>query len=146
MSAGTRGTVQDGVRAGIVAGLIGSLPSTTHAVATGVDPLAAATAAGSLLLPRERRTVPLVLASVPVHMGISIAWGVVLTALLPTRARVLSGALSGLVIAAVDLGVIGRRRPRIRALPLLPQLADHIVFGATVGGLLDRRRVRGERE
>jgi hypothetical protein len=48
---------------------------------------------------------------------------------------VLWGVLGGLAIAAVDLGVIGRRRPAIRALPLLPQLADHALFGAVVGAL-----------
>jgi hypothetical protein len=138
MAVGTLGTLRNGMRAGIVAGLVGSLPSTAHALATGGDPFAAAAAAGSLLLPRERRTGALLLASVPVHMGISIAWGVVLASLLPRRGRLLSGALSGLGIAALDLAVIGRRWPRFRALPSLPQLADHIAFGVTVALLLVR--------
>jgi hypothetical protein len=48
------------------------------------------------------------------------------------------GAASGLAIAALDLGVIGRRVPAIRRLPLAPQLADHALFGAVVG-VLSRR-------
>ena len=46
------------------------------------------------------------------------------------------GAVAGLAIGAVDLGVVGRRRPRISALPLAPQLADHAAFGAIAGLLL----------
>jgi hypothetical protein len=41
-----------------------------------------------------------------------------------------------LVIAAIDLGVLARRWPRIRALPVLPQIADHVAYGATVGAIL----------
>ena len=49
------------------------------------------------------------------------------------------GTLAALGIAALDLGV-GRRIPRVRALPLLPQIADHVAYGATVGYVLTRRR------
>jgi hypothetical protein len=48
--------------------------------------------------------------------------------------------LAGLAIAALDLGVLGRRVPRIRALPLLPQVLDHVAYGATVGAVLSARR------
>jgi hypothetical protein len=37
---------------------------------------------------------------------------------------------------------VGRRVPRVRALPLLPQLADHVLFGAVAGYVLGRRRHR----
>jgi hypothetical protein len=47
-----------------------------------------------------------------------------------------TGALAGLAIAALDLGVAGRRFPRIPALPVLPQLADHAAFGAVAARLL----------
>jgi hypothetical protein len=52
------------------------------------------------------------------------------------------GALAGLGIAALDLGLIGRRFPRVRALPQLPQVADHVAYGATVGAVLALRRAR----
>ncbi|CAA9496030.1 MAG: hypothetical protein AVDCRST_MAG45-1005 [uncultured Solirubrobacterales bacterium] len=47
--------VRDGLAAGAPAAVLSSLPSTAHALATGRDPLEAAVAAGTLLLPRERR-------------------------------------------------------------------------------------------
>lgn len=75
-------------------------------------------------------------------MALSLGWGAVL-ALGPPRDRtVLSGALAGLGIAALDLGVVGRRFPRIRALALMPQLVDHAAFGAAVGWITASRRAR----
>jgi len=53
-----------------------------------------------------------------VHLAISAGWGVAL---------------------ALDLGIMGRLFPRIGALPLAPQLADHVAYGATVGWMLSRR-------
>jgi hypothetical protein len=117
------------------AGLSG-IPSTVHALATGRDPLEAAYAAGTILLPGETRPQRLLAAAVPVHLGISIVWTVVLD-----RAGVRGvarGAAAGLAIAALDLGVAGRHFPRIRRLPLGSQLADHAVFGAITGRLLLR--------
>jgi hypothetical protein len=48
------------------------------------------------------------------------------------------GALAGLAVAGLDLGVLGRRWPRIRALPTVPQVGDHVAFGALVGAVLSR--------
>jgi hypothetical protein len=48
--------------------------------------------------------------------------------------------LAGLGIAALDLGIVGRRFPRIRALPLLPQVADHLAFALSAAAVLARRR------
>jgi hypothetical protein len=107
-----------------------------HALATGRDPLEATRAAGSILLPDETRTPRLVAASVPVHLALSIGWAVVLQ-----RAGVRGaalGALAGLAIAALDLGIVGRRLPRVRALPLAPQVADHVAYGVVVGIVLAR--------
>jgi hypothetical protein len=53
--------------------------------------------------------------------------------------------VAGLGIAALDLGVIGRRIPAIRALPQGRQWADHVAFGLTVGIVLRRRRARAAR-
>ena len=55
----------------------------------------------------------------------------------PRRVIGRRGALAGVAITALDLGLVGRRLPRIAALPLLPQLADHVAFGAIAGHLLD---------
>lgn len=116
------------LRAALWAATLSGLPSTAHALATGRDPLAAAVAAGSLLLPRERSRAKLLAAAVPVHLAISLGWTLALDRAGLRTAR--GGALAGLVIAALDLGVVSRRFPRVRSLPLIPQLADHAAFGA----------------
>ncbi len=124
------------LEAGLWAAALSGIPSTLHAVATGRDPLEATRAAGSILLPGERRTLALVAAAAPVHLALSLGWAVVLG-----RLRVrgpLRGALAGLTICVLDLGVVGRRFPRVRALPLGPQVADHLAYGAVVGLVLDR--------
>jgi hypothetical protein len=133
-------TIADGVVAGAVAAVLSGAPSTLHALATRSSPLEATLAAGTLLLPRERRPLALAFAAVPVHLGLSFGWALLLAALLPRRRTVAAGTLAGLAIAALDLGVVGRRRPRIRALPQLPQVLDHVAYGATVGAVLSLRR------
>ena len=124
------------VRAGLFAAAVSGDPSTLHALATGRDPLEATEAAGSILLPNERRRGRLFAAAIPLHLGISIGWALVLAAVLPRRHTLVAGAAAGLAIAALDLGVVGRRFERIRALPLAPQLADHVAYGAAVGAAL----------
>ena len=124
------------IRAGAWAAALSGLPSTLHALASGRDPLEPTRAAGSILLPHETRTVPLVAAAVPVHLALSLGWALVLC-----KARVrgaVPGAAAGLAIATLDLGVVGRRFPRIQALPLAPQIADHVAYGAVVGLVLAR--------
>jgi hypothetical protein len=131
----------DGVLAGAVAAVLSGIPSTVHAVVTGRDPLEATLAAGSLLLPEETRPERLLAAAVPVHLALSLGWGVVLARVLPRRPSLFAGAAAGLAIAALDLGVAGRRVPRVRALPLGGQLADHAVYGIVVAAVLHRRAV-----
>jgi hypothetical protein len=93
-----------------------------------------------VLLPREARRTRLALAAVPVHLTVSLGWALVLQRVLPRGREVSAGALAGLVIATIDLGIVGRRVPRLRALPFGPQLADHVAYGLTVGFVLARRR------
>jgi hypothetical protein len=131
--------VQDGLAAGAVAALVSGAPSTLHALATRTSPLEATLAAGTLLAPRARRPAVLLLAAVPVHLALSFAWALVLAAVLPRRNTVACGAAAGLAIAAVDLGIVGRRFPRIRALAPVPQILDHVAYGATVGAMLSWR-------
>jgi hypothetical protein len=109
-----------------------------HAVVTGGDPWAATLAAGSMLLPHETRRGRLVLAAAVVHGALSLGWAVVLARVLPARRAVMPGAVAGLGIAALDLGLVGRRLPRIRALPQAPQVADHIAYGVAVAVVLER--------
>jgi hypothetical protein len=81
----------------------------------------------------------LVLAAVPVHLALSFGWALVLAAVLPRRHTVAWGTLAGLAIAALDLGIVGRRVQRIRALPLIPQVLDHVAYALTVAVVLERR-------
>jgi hypothetical protein len=122
------------IQAAAVAAVFSGAPSTLHALATGRDPLEATLAAGTVLLPGETRRTRLLAAAVPVHLALSLGWTIVLDRAGVRTAR--AGAVAGLAIAAVDLGIAGRRLPRIQALPLLPQLADHVAFGAIAGRLL----------
>jgi hypothetical protein len=113
--------------------VVSGAPSTAHALLTGGDPLEAARAAGSVVLgPRERRTGPLLAAAVPAHVAVSLFWALVM----PRRAGVVGGAVFGLAVAALDLGVLAWWFPRVRALPLGPQVADHLAYGAVVGWAL----------
>ncbi|MDQ3859877.1 MAG: hypothetical protein M3327_15795, partial [Actinomycetota bacterium] len=74
---------RDGVAAGGVAALLSGLPSTAHALATRRDPREPTLAAGSLLVGHERRPAVLLLAALPVHLALSLAWGLVLARALP---------------------------------------------------------------
>ena len=131
--------IRRGLAAGAVAGVFSGAPSTLHALVTGRDPLAAAEAAGNLLLPAASSRTRLLLAGAAAHAALSLAWGSVLAVALPRhRTGVAWGAAAGLAIAALDLGVVGRRFPLIRALPAGPQVADHLAFGAVAGAVLGR--------
>ena len=138
-------TLADGLAAGAVAAVLSGAPSTLHSLVTRRPLLEPTLAAGTLLLPRERRTLPLLAAALPAHLALSLGWGVAIAALAPRGAELPAGMAAGLAIAAFDLGVVGRRYPRIRALPLGPQVADHIAYGAVVGAVLAARaRARSE--
>ena len=107
---------------------------------TGGSLLDGATAAGSILLPRERRTAALVLAAVPVHLGLSLGWAALLSVTLPRRATVPAAVGAALSIAALDLEVMGGRVPRIRGVPQGRQWAEHVAYGLAVGVVVRRRR------
>jgi hypothetical protein len=118
---------------GLVAAAASGIPSTAWTLVRGGDLLEGARAAGTLLAPRARSTPALLAAAVPAHLGLSLGWAAVLAAVLPRGREPLFGPLAGLTIAALDLGVIGRRLEAIRALPQPPQWADHIAYGLAVG-------------
>ena len=136
----SRELVDDALVAGAVAAVLSGVPSTLHALLRGIDPLEASLAAGTLLLPDEQRPSRLLPAAMLAHGALSLGWALVLAAVLPRRRPVAWAVVGGLAIAALDLGVVGRRFPRIRALALLPQVLDHVAYGATVGYVLSRRR------
>jgi hypothetical protein len=136
----SREVVGDAFVAGAVASVLSGVPSTLHALLRGINPLEASLAAGTLLLRDEQRPSRLLPAAIVAHGALSLGWALVLAIALPRRRTVAWALLAGIAIAALDLGVVGRRYPRIRALALLPQVLDHVAYGATVGCVLSRRR------
>src|SRR5215211_6770230 len=132
----------DALAAGAAGAALSALPSTTVTLLRGESLLDGATAAGAILLPRERRTAPLLAAAVPVHLALSFGWAAVMSAALPRRATVPAAVAGALAIAALDLELIGRAFPRIRALPQGRQWADHVAYGLAVGVVVRCRRLR----
>jgi len=138
-----RSSPADVLTAGCIAAVVSGVPSTAHAILTHQSPLDASLAAGTLLLgDEEQRASRLLPAAATAHIALSLGWALVLAALLPRRRPATWAAGAGLAIAALDLGVVGRRFPRIRALPLAPQIADHVAYALTVAAVLGRRRER----
>ncbi|MBW3580103.1 MAG: hypothetical protein KY447_05605 [Actinobacteria bacterium] len=134
--------IGDGLAAGAVAWALSGLPSSTSALVHGTSPLAAVAAAGTLLLGDDAPTVPLVVAGAVAHTALSLGWATVLALTLPERRTVAAGLAAGAAIAALDLGVVARRYPRIRSLGTPGQVADHLAFGAVVAVVVARRRRR----
>jgi hypothetical protein len=130
----------DIVAAGLAGAAFSAVPSTAYSLIRGDDLLAGGRAAGAIVLRRERRTPVLLAAGAAAHLGISLGWAAVLAAALPRRREPVAGVAAGLAIAALDLGVIGRAIPAIRALPQGRQWADHAAYGLAVGLVLRARR------
>jgi hypothetical protein len=130
----------DTLAAGLAGALLAGLPSTIYTLWRGEDVLEGARAAGSIALGPRAPGPALIAAAVPVHLALSLGWAAALARVAP-RGRELPACVAGaLAVAALDLEVIGRRLPRIRALPQGRQWADHVAFGAVVGAVLAARR------
>jgi len=122
--------LREGLTAGAVAGVLSGIPSTV----VSRHPIEAIRAAGTLL------GAPSVTRGTVAHAALSLGWGVALARVLPRRPGPAAGAVAGLAIAALDLGLAGRQYPRIRQLPTGPQVADHVAYGVTVAWWLRRSR------
>ena len=135
----------DALAAGLAGAVVSGFPSTLITLAEGGDVTEGGRALGRVLLPREERTLVLLAAGAPVHLALSLGWAAVLAAVLPPRAEPLTATAGGLAIAALDLAVLGRLFPPIRALPQGRQWADHAAFGLSVGLVLQATRRAGRR-
>ncbi|HEY0824383.1 MAG TPA: hypothetical protein VGD76_11395 [Ramlibacter sp.] len=126
----------------LVATVFSGLPSTLHAFAIGADPLEATHAAGAMLLPAATAKATLVAAALVVHPAVSLFWTLVFGMLLPHR-HVLAWAVAGsAAVALLDLLVVAPLLfSEVAALPFWPQFADHLMWGALLGGTL-RWRLR----
>jgi hypothetical protein len=131
---------RDLLAAGWTATLVGGMPSTLYAFATGGDPLEATRAAGAMLIPAGSRTIELVLAAAMVHVCVSFSWAAILVRVLPRRQVVLWASAAAALIGLIDLRVIAPVFfPEVADLPLGPQMADHLMWGASLGWVLARR-------
>lgn len=117
--------------------LFSGLPSTVWALWTGSDPLEATWAAGAMLVPVTSGPRILFAAAVLVHLTVSLFWAVVFWLLLPRRRVLLWSVLGSAGVAIIDLGLIAPLLfPSIRGLAFGPQLADHLMWGACLGIVL----------
>lgn len=126
----------------IAAALLSGAPSALislrrhRALDAAVGDLVAATRAAGTLLPPGRAGLARGAAA---HFLISGGCGELLARVLPRRHSSLWGAGAGLALGLVNVGLVGRRYPQIRALPLLPQLADNVAFGLIFALVADRQ-------
>jgi hypothetical protein len=98
-------------------------------------------AAGAMLLPDERSSARLIAAAAFVHPAVSTFWALVLWRWLPRRATLEWALLAAVLIALLDLKLIAPLFfPRVAALDFWPQLADHLMWGATFAIALNWRR------
>ena len=127
----------------LVATVFSGLPSTLHALVTGADPLEATRAAGAMLLPDASDTGSLVAAAALVHPAVSLFWTLVFGWCLPRRHVMGWAVLAAAAVALVDLRVIAPLAfPAVARLPFWPQFADHLMWGALLGGTLWFRSLR----
>jgi hypothetical protein len=131
---------RDVLYAYLIATVFSGLPSTLHAFLTGGDPLEPTRAAGAMLASSTASTQRLIAAAVVVHPVVSLFWTGVFAVLLP-RAHLVPGALLGsALVGLLDLRVIAPLAfPAVAALPFWPQFADHLMWGAVLGGTLQVR-------
>jgi hypothetical protein len=130
------------IEAAVLAATLSGAPSTLHALikqrslrSAAVYIYDATRAVGTLVPPGR----PGFGRGLVVHVAISLLCGEALARTLPRDHRAEWGAAAGLAIGVVNVGVIGRSFPAIRALPLVPQLADNMMFGTVLAVALDRR-------
>ena len=123
-------TARDVLMAGLWGAVLSGVPSVSWTLIARDDLLASTRAAGTLLPGRR----PGVVRGLAAHAAVSAGWTLVFAAV-DRRRRLgpVSGAVLGLGVAALDLGVVGRRFPAVAALAQPPQWADHAAFGAIVG-------------
>jgi hypothetical protein len=95
----------------------------------------ATTAIGTVAPPGR----PGLVRGVAIHAVISVLAGELLGFVLPRERSVLWGAVGGLLLGVVNLGVIAPRfYPVIAELELAPQIADNIAFGVAFAAVADR--------
>ena len=133
--------------AGSAATLLSGLPSTLYAFSRNEDISEAMRAAGAMLIPPGSSLLELFEAAAVVHVAVSFFWAALLVRLLPRRHVVLAAIAAAIAIGVLDLRVIAPLLfPEVARLAFWPQMADHVMWGATLGvALAWRRREKTER-
>lgn len=123
------------------ASLLSGVPSVTRALLRGSPRSAVAYAieatrtVGSIA-PSGR---PGFVRGAAIHTVISVVAGELLGLVLPRERSIGWGALGGLTLGVVNVGLIAPRRyPLIAELDLAPQIADNIAFGVVFAAVADR--------
>ena len=131
---------RDLLAAGTAATLVSGIPSTVYAWLSGGDPLEATRAAGAMLIPAVSPLTQLLVAAAIVHVAISFFWAAILVAVLPRTHILVSATAAAALIGFVDLRLIAPLLfPEVAALAFVPQMADHLMWGASLGWVLARR-------
>ncbi len=125
----------------VVASVLSGLPSTLHALVSGGDVMEATRAAALMILSatgdRDNSTGEILLAAGVAHGSISLFWAMGLALVLPRRGVTAWAVAASAGIALLDLGLIAPALfPAVAALAFLPQLADHLMWGACYGASL----------
>jgi hypothetical protein len=136
--------LRDLLLAWLMASLFSGLPSTLHALSKGSDPLEATRAAGAMLLPPDSDLAALVAAAAVAHGCVSLFWAGIFGLLLPARRVLPWSVAAAAAVALLDLRVIAPLLfPAVAALAFWPQFADHLMWGAILGGTLQYRQWQG---
>jgi hypothetical protein len=131
---------RDVLASGAVATLVSGIPSTIYAWVTGGDITEATRAAGAMLIPPSSDLPALVLAAGVAHTAISFFWAAILVFILPRNHVIVWATAAAVLIALLDLRIIAPAFfPEVAALRFGPQLADHLMWGASLGWTLARR-------
>jgi hypothetical protein len=97
-----------------------------------------------MLLPSSSDTPTLFVAAALVHSTVSLFWTVLFGMLLPRRNSMIWAVIGAAGVALLDLHVIAPSLfPAVAALAFWPQFADHLMWGALLGGTLEYRQRRG---
>ena len=127
--------------AGAAATLLSGLPSTLYAFARHEDISEATRAAGAMLISPGSSMLELFEAAAVVHVSVSFFWAAILVRFLPRRHVVPGAVAAAAAIGILDLRVIAPLMfPEVAKLAFWPQMADHVMWGLSLGLALAWRR------
>lgn len=142
---GLRFSLRELFRGWLAATVLSGAPSTLWAWGSGGDLGEATWAAGAMLIPATSSHAALFIAAGFVHAGISAFWTLVAGTVLPRRHALLGALPLAAAIGLVDLRLIAPTYfPSVAALAFWPQMADHLMWGACLGGTLQWMASRAE--